>query len=251
MCRVAFLVLGLGLFVVGCKQEEERPHRTEPWPAPRTSAAQQSLGGPVRYRVERGAVEIDLSTRSRQVLGHLSRVEGEVVVDPARLERTRATLRADLLSLSFDSPDDAGPDPGLTRQAFEQLEIGSGLSADRREANRWALVSIDGSETRGSRSSTSGRTVAHGMLTLHRFRVPIELMVRIELSQPETSVGPELRIRTLRDLLVPLEAHALAPLPPTPGTEPEALLELGRDLAPKARISAEITARATHPRSNP
>lgn len=246
----AALIVALA-FVPACERKPKRVLRTEPWPAPivgsagpRPSAA--ALGGRVRYRVERAKVRIELPARRTKPSGALAEVSGSIELDPVHLENTRAHLQADLLSLSFEG-ENGEPDSALVARALTWLELSPDRAADERERERFAALDITAFEPialpSDAEARRSSQVVAHGELTLHRFRVPVSLELQVELGSRDGGVTDTLSIRTRRPLVISLAAHDILPRDSRGNVLTKELATLGRDVGRDARISAELSAR--------
>lgn len=238
------------LTLLACQREPKPVVRTKPWPAPASvQSAPAASTQNTRYQLVSGIASVDVSTRRQPLRGTVSRLEGSIDWDPARPELTRALLRADLLSLSIASRTNPAEDASWTARAFDWLELGAERATEQRELDRWAelrLVSLQphaGNEAR--RVGRPALVTAHGELTLHHFRVPVEL--ELEVDTRNTAKGAELVIRTRRPLLVSLAAHDILPREPSGSVLPGAVSELGKLVARQALVAVEVVARAQPP----
>jgi polyisoprenoid-binding protein YceI len=246
----AALIVALAL-VPACERKPKRVLRTEPWPAPLVASARpgpsaSAPGGRVRYRIERAKVRVELPARRAKPSGALTEVTGSIELDPVRLENTRAHLQADLLSLSLDG-ENGDTDSGLVARALTWLELSSEREADARERERYATLEITAFEPvalpSDAEARRSSQVVAHGELTLHRFRVPVSLELQVELGGRDGGATDTLTIRTRRPLIVSLAAHDILPRDSRGNVLTQELATLGRDVGRDARISAELFAR--------
>lgn len=251
--RARKLLFGLllALAALGCREKPKRVVRTEPWPAPAVSASSASpseAGKPMRYTLVHALVELELPAKRGKPRGKLGRVEGSIDLDPTHLEKSRARLTVDLLSLSLGSGNEE--DSALLARAFDWLEIGSERSSGDRARDRYAILNITSLEPSGPPPEESGkrrsaRVTAHGDLTLHHFRVPVAVELEVEL-RPVEGGGPDmLLIRTRRPLVVSLAAHDILPRDPRGNLLPNQLSTLGTEVGRDARVSAELKARAS------
>ncbi|MGC4091243.1 MAG: hypothetical protein QM756_25875 [Polyangiaceae bacterium] len=227
--------------------------RTEPWQAPvaiSASGAPSALpvvaGKRIRYTLSSARISIELPARKKKPSGTLEHVEGFIELDPAQPENTRATLKADLHSLSLSS-NGREPSPQLLARAFDWLEI-SGSGGEARESNRYAVLDIVGFDpppiSDDARSGRPVSVVARGNLTLHHFRVPVTLELELQLKSATASDPSTLAIRTRRPLVVSLVAHDIMPRDAHGGLVPDGVRSLGTEVGREARVSAELTARA-------
>lgn len=231
-------ILCLCAAAVGCRREEKKPVRTEPWLAAAASLAKDTPRAPARYRVKRGNATVELRVDQRPVRLVFDRVEGEIDVDFRSVDATAGRLRVDLLSLRVDGGA-GGALEGLAERALESLE----LRADTPESDpeRFAeltITALDRGALGGSRRAT---LTAQGDLTLHRFRSPLVFEIEVELAAPDAAVPDTLLVRTRRPLVISLPAHGLGPAqaarsPAHAPTSPAP--RFGKD----ARISAQIEA---------
>lgn len=220
--------------------------RTEPWPAPAVSvSAVTTPGATMKYALASGSVQIELKGKRERLLGSIERLEGELEFDPARLENSRGTVRADLSSSSFSAPGAAsGEDSELTLGALRALELGPDRPSEERERDRWAIVRVIGFEAPKKDERANARTRAavraFAELTLHRFRVPVTLELDVELVPEAGGGAPELRVRTRRPLLVQLSAHDLVARDPAK-SEAAGGSARAREGIREARVSAELS----------
>lgn len=238
MRRALFMAVVLAL---GCKKAEKRPVRTEPWPAPAAVSVKSGpkSSGVVRYALAQGSARVELRNKRTRVEGVLSRIEGQVELDPLNVEKTRAELRADLLSLDFE-------DPSLDAYALRALELDAEVPSEDRERERWAKLRIVGFENREPsdgtrRRSRKTRLSAFAELTLHSFRVPTPIELEVEL---DPAPGGSLQVRTRRPIVVDLDAHDLAPSHrEDPGRARRFERIDGLEGFREARVSAELSFR--------
>jgi len=242
------LGLLLALPALGCREKPKRVVRTEPWLAPAVSASGASAseaGKPVRYTLEHAEVELELPAKRGKPRGKLSRVEGTIDLDPVHLEKSRARLTVDLLSLSLGSGGE--DDPALLARAFDWLELGSERSSGDRARDRYAILNITSLEPTGAPDESgkrrSARVVGHGDLTLHHFRVPVAVELDVELKAGDGGAADSLLIRTRWPLVVLLAAHDILPRDARGTLLPNQLSALGTEVGRDARVNAELRAR--------
>jgi len=241
--RTVAVVLALAC-ASGCERRPKRTLRTEPWPAPAvSSAAPSAVLRALHYVVDGGRVRIELGGKGAKPVATLSAISGDIELDPVRLERSRATLNADLLSLSVTT--EGNEDPSLTARALDWLELGAERPAPERERDRFARIEINAFEGVPADSQALPRrahVVAHGTLTLHHFRVPIELALEVDRNSSDDS---RLMIRTQRPFVVSLASHDI--LSRDARGELAGISEVGTVVGRDARVSAEISARLASP----
>jgi polyisoprenoid-binding protein YceI len=244
--RIVALALLLALPVLGCREKPKRVVRTEPWLAPVVSASGASEAGkPLRYSIDQASVELELPARRGKPRGKLGRVEGSIDFDPVHLDRTRARLTADLLSLTMSSAGE--DDPTLLARAFDWLELGAERAPVDRARDRYAVLNITALEA-GATPEEAGkrraaRVVAHGDLTLHHFRVPVVLELEVELKSAEGAEPATLLIRTRKPLVVSLVAHDILPRDARGALLSNQLSAHENTVGREARVTAELRAR--------
>lgn len=251
--RRSAIVLGLLLALpeLGCREKPKRVVRTEPWLAPPIASASGSSvrvsepGKPLRYAIEHASVELELPAKRGKPRGKLARVEGTIDLDLAHLEKSRARLTADLLSLSLGGGGE--DDPALLARAFDWLELGAERSKAERAGDRYAILNISSLEPASPPEEQAGRrrarVTARGDLTLHHFRVPVAVELDVELQPAEGEGADSLLIRTRRPLVVSLAAHDILPRDARGTLLPSQLTALGTEVGRDARITAELRAR--------
>lgn len=243
--RIVALALLLALPVLGCREKPKRVVRTEPWLAPVVSASGASEAGKaMRYTIDQARVEFELPARRGKPRGKLARVEGTIDFDPVHLERTRARLTADLLSLTMSAGDE--DDPLLLARAFDWLELAAERAPVERARDRYAVLNITaieaGPAAREAVGRRAGRVVAHGDLTLHQFRVPVVLELDVELKLADGGGSAALVIRTRKPLVVSLAAHDILPRDARGALLSTQLSTLGTEVGRDARVTAELRA---------
>jgi polyisoprenoid-binding protein YceI len=238
------------LVLVACERKPKRVVRTEPWPAPLASAGPTPSASPsgasIRYRIERAEIRLELPARRAKPRGAIATVSGTIDLDPAQLEKTRARLEADLLSLSFENQDGEADAARLAR-ALTWLELNPEREADARPAERYAVLEITALER--SEPPIDGvptgraNVTAHAELTLHRFRVPVTLELEVKLEQSDAGSTDILSIRTLRPLVVSLAAHDILPRDARGNVLSDELASAFTEVGREARVSAKLVAR--------
>lgn len=256
-CATA-VVAALAMVLGACHRKEKRVLRTEPWPAPMASASAGFIpveGKSTPYRIESASVNLELPARRKKPQGSLRQIEGTIELDLSHPENSRATLRADLLSLSLGAGERRA-DPTLLARAFDWLELSADHPQAERDRNRYAVLQIDGFDPvtqpdDDSRRSRSAHVLGHGTLTLHHFRVPVSVELDVELKPSDESGPGKLLIRTRRPLVVSLTSHDILPRDARGTVLTAALSELGSEVGKDARISAELVARPAPSTPNP
>jgi polyisoprenoid-binding protein YceI len=253
-----FATLAALFFAVACERKPKRVVRTEPWLAPAVSASSGGLGAlgqPLHYEVTSASVRVELPARKAKPSGKLEAVSGSIELDPVELQRTRAKLRVDLLSLSLGNGKETD-DPALVARAFDWLELSAEHGREERELNRYATLDITAFEPATPNDDrapapSATRVIAHGDLTLHHFRVPVTLELEVQLGGKSGKDSDLLKVRTRRPLVISLTAHDILPRDPRGTVLTNQLTSLGMEVGREARISAELEARVAKPPATP
>lgn len=230
--------------------------RTEPWPAPRiATSAGVPRGEPIEYVLDSGRIDIELKTKKGRITGQLDRLTSTLTFDPVHVERTRGSVRADLLDLELSAGARDEADPSLLARAFRWLEIDASRPEEDRERDRWAEVRVVGfeppSERAGSNRRRASRVSAFAEVTLHRFRVPLTLDLEVELLSDTDAGISRLRARTRRPFVVSLAAHDILPRDATGQVTLSERSGQALDFPREARVSAELTWRPAPDESAP
>ena len=231
----------------------------------------------IRYVIDRANVELRLPARRAALVGKLTEISGEIELSPSAMEDSRATLRADLLSLILSAEPTRDPRPSkrgkaapadgvalsaensnasFVARAFDWLEISAGRAASDREQNRYAELVVraltrPSNEANSERETT--RVTALAELTLHRFRVPISLELDVRWDAEDGSEPRGLTIRTRRAFVIQLAAHDILPRDARGSIQTRELGKDGREPYREVHITAELHAHPapTQPVANP
>lgn len=248
--RRLFPALVVLFLLSACERKAKPVVRTEPWPAPLSSAgpspSERPAGASVRYRVEQAEIRLELPARKAKPRGAIATVSGTIDLNPAELEKTRARLEADLLSLHLENQSGEA-DAALLARAFTWLELDPERDREARRTERYAVLelrALERSESGGDGAQQGRANVtAHAELTLHRFRVPVTLELEVKLDQGDAGVEDTLSIRTLRPLVVSLASHDILPRDTRGNLLSNELASAFNEVGREARISAKLVAR--------
>lgn len=218
----------IGAFLLGlaaCAKKEQKPLRTEPWLAHPSASA--PIGNDAGLKSDRYALDeqsrlrIEMPGTRGSVRGSITRLQGQIQIDPDDLSRTRAQVFADLNSLNFEEPSADGS-PTLLSRARAALELDKADSPFKNasfelsaleQLSALRLESSSGILRNGGTRPL--RAVAVGNLLLHGFRVQERVPVEVELGPPGTAGSAAvLSIRSRAPLVVSLETHAISVISP-------------------------------------
>ncbi|RYZ02760.1 MAG: YceI family protein [Myxococcales bacterium] len=212
---VACLLLG------ACSKPEEKPRRTEPWPAQpsASSSAGTVVAGPKRFRFSPDSkVRFSSSGKKGKVSGRFAISQGALELDPREPKNTHASLDVDLTTLTIETDVPPGLELGGAANVIglQWLELGAEVPAERRESfktARFELTSLEGpspAELAARRRTGFTRVMAVGTLLLHGFRAPVHAELLIAGGGSE-----RLSIRTARPFVVVLGTHDLTARSPS------------------------------------
>lgn len=256
--RLAKLAAAL-LVCQGCAKHEPAPRRTAPWlasAAASASAAPPASNAKRSFRIDAASSRIQFSLPGRKAKpsGSVPVLGGKLELAPSELDSARASVEADLLGISIDPaslPEDAGLTLAPNLLALHWLELGPGVSSEKREQfarARFELSSLEALSAPaldfGSQRPAKVRATAVGSLLLHGFRAPVR--VELVLQPLPTAPGAPLRlsIRTASPLVLSLPPHDIGPRSAegiaAPGEATRAEASLGKN----AKIDVELVAEA-------
>ena len=211
------------LCAAGCAKKEPKPLRTEPWlahPVASTQANTDAALPAIRYAItEPSQVRFELPTKRGPLRGSLARVSGELSFDLADLGRSRAQVRADLGSLSFQTAA-RGDDPALLERARSALELSDAGPAASASFELTAVEDLTPTQLEAAPESDAGapftrkvRATAVGDLLLHGFRVVRRAPLEAEFGYSGDRQAPNtVLIRSRAPFVVSLETHAIRAL---------------------------------------
>jgi len=214
------------LAAAGCRKEESKPLRTEPWlahPSARASTSADAALTLTRYRLsERSVIHFEVPTKRGELSGAVTRVSGELNIDLSDLTRSRGLVRAELDSLNIHSVTGAQPsDAELLERARASLELSPDPHAPATFAS-FELTSVEDAspaqvEPAPERTANTptpfsrrARLTVLGNLLLHGFRVGRRAPLEAEFGFAEDRRVPHsILIRSRAPFVVSLETHAI------------------------------------------
>jgi polyisoprenoid-binding protein YceI len=204
--------LWLALALCACSKPEEKPRRTEPWPAQSSAGSATAVSkAPRRFRFAKDStVRFSVPGKKGKVSGRFAIAQGSLELDPREPKNTRATLDVDLTTLTIDTDVPAGLDLGGAAAAvgLQWLELGAEVPAERREQfklARFELADVEStnvSDASARRRSGVTRVTVVGTLQVHGFRAPVRAELLVAGGGSE-----RLSIRSARSLVLPLSTH--------------------------------------------
>ena len=222
ICALALALVSLA----GCAKKDPRPMRTEPWLAhPSAIVSETDANAPPLLALyalrEPSRVRVEVPGPHGVIRGTVTRITGELRLDPRHLTGSKARVRADLDSLSFESADGQA-DPALAAAARSALELPSASDALRYatfELSALEELSPPESEsasavdaalpfTRRARAMAVGELLLHGFRATRRAALDAQFRFDSDRDLPDTVL-----IRTRTPLVVSLETHAIRTLP--------------------------------------
>jgi hypothetical protein len=243
------------LACAACQRERPKADRTEPWLASASAApsSRAALNAPrrARYTLAKSRVEFELPARRSTPRGRFGTLRGELDIDLADPSRTTGTIDVELDSLELSGASAAESAPELTARALAWLELGRGVSEERRSQGRIAtftLRALEGGaepDRRGGSEPQRLRTsdwTARGDLALHGVRAPVTSGVSVLVSStPDGTARPaELVIRSRRPLVIPLSTHDIRPRDDNGVSLPREVSLLGDSVGREVRVSFEL-----------
>jgi hypothetical protein len=230
--------------LAACRKEEAPKPRTEPWANPAygassvASAAPSSRAGQ-KYSLDPAATRLTFSLPAKggTPRGSLSQTSGTLDFDGANPAASRAELSFDLASITLDPWSEA---PAGSTAALDWLEIGADVASATREQHRRASFSLsklsglgEGLEKPHGKASGSAR----GELSLHGYRVPLEVLIEVERR------GEDLVVRSRKPFGIKLAEHDIVPRGTAGERRSQDLGALGTTVGKEIKVECELTFR--------
>lgn len=250
--RALFAVI-VAVAATGCHRAPKKPDRTAPWPASASpSASSAPLLRRLHYGLQRGDVSFELPARHATPHGKLAHPRGDLDVDLDDLSRTTGNVAFDLRELVM-TRSGTDPDAAYTARALAWLELGAGVSDEKRAPSAAAnfvigsldaghLVSAPNGDRRARRRELESHWTVRGDLSLHGVRAPVTAEVTLSLVPgPDPAAPPvQLVIRSRRPLVVSLNTHDIRPRDERGVPVAKDLDLLGDDVGTEAKVSFEL-----------
>ncbi|MFO0669308.1 MAG: hypothetical protein U0235_06730 [Polyangiaceae bacterium] len=251
------------MLAVGCdKKEDSKPTTTTSpaatsaaaiTPPPAASVAAASANAKSFAVAADGKVSIDMPAPNEHIKASAQKAAGELSIDPTNLAATRGAVKVDLTTLKTFTFGDAGKDAKQTDHALNWLEVGSLVTPEEREKNRFIVFTVLGVEGLGHRSHEGGadqdgaddvRTVSakvKGEVFLHGKKAAREAEVTVTFRGPADK-PTRVDIKTVKPFQVVLADHDVKPRDDVGKIAQKAFNLLGTKVADVAAVSLELSA---------
>lgn len=152
----------------------------------------------VKYKLQTdGKTAIDMPAPNEHIKAETTATDGSFDVDLTNITNTRGTVKADLTTLTTKTFDDPSKNSAQTEHAHNWLEVGTLVTQDVRDANKYivyAIRSIDGASandvTKVAPTKDGGediRTVtltSHGEVLLHGHKANKDATLEVKFHYP-------------------------------------------------------------------
>jgi hypothetical protein len=226
-----FIVGPVLLGVVGCSKSDLSASVTVAESASALASSQAPASAMVvKYKLQTdGKTAIDMPAPNEHIKAATSATDGSLDVDLMNVTNTRGQVKADLTTIVTTTFDDPTKNSAQTEHAHNWLEVGTLVTPEVKEANRWVLFairSIDGASatdiTKVSPTSEGGEEVrivsftAHGEVLLHGHKSNKDATLEAKLHYP-TGAAPDSKptkidISTKSPFHIVLAEHDIKPL---------------------------------------
>jgi len=259
---LAALACAATLAATGCSKKEEDVKL-----APVASSLAESKAPPTsmvaKYAIDpKGKTTIDMPAPKEHIKAETTASGGSLDVDLMNLANTRGEVKIDMSTITTHTFDDPKQDGTQTEHARNWLEVGTLVTPEEREKNRWALYairSIDGlsaadvtkiAPTKDGEGDVRTVTLtAHGEFLLHGRKVDKEAPLEVALHYPSgaaaTSTPSSVVVKTKAPFHITLAEHDVKPRDNFGKLAQGSLSILGTKVANVADVSFEL--RATSP----
>lgn len=228
---VAAVTLAVGVGAIGCDDKKATNV------APAASSLAPSTPAPttnktVKFSIDpKSTTAIDMPAPKEHIKAGTDGASGTLEVDLMNLANTRGEVKADLLTLSTKTFDDAAKDKSQTGHARTWLEVADGeegkLADDVKAGNRWAAYAIRSIDNLSATDLTKVATTkdgadeirtvsatAHGEFLIHGHKVDREADVEVQFRYAPGSAPDKpksLAIRSKKPLRATLAEHEVKP----------------------------------------
>jgi hypothetical protein len=258
---VAFaLSFGGSVALVGCSKSDSSSVAVAETASALASSQAPASAMVAKYKLQTdGKTAIDMPAPNEHIKALTTATDGSLDVDLTNVTNTRGQVKADLTTLTTNTFDDPKKNASQTDHAHNWLEIGSLVTPDVKEANRWvvfAIRSIDGASatdiTKIVPTQDSGediRTVtltAHGEVLLHGHKSNKDVTLDVKFHYPSgaapDSHPTKIEIDTKAPLHIVLSEHDIKPLDNFGKLATASLGLLGTKVANTADITFDLIA---------
>ncbi len=200
MKRAIVAAMTVAVALVACDDKKATTAPVASSLAPSTPAP--TTNKTLKFAIDpRSATTIDMPAPKEHIKAVTEGAMGTIEVDPMNLANTRGEIKADMLSLTTKTFDDAAKDKSQTTHARTWLEVADGeegkLDDSVKNANRWAVYAIRSIENLSATDlikiaptkagADEVRTVTattHGELLLHGHKVDRDADVEVAFHYP-------------------------------------------------------------------
>lgn len=199
-----------------------------------------------------GKVSIDMPAPNEHIKASAKKTGGEISIDPTNLAATRGSVKVDLTTLKTFTFNDSGKDTKQTEHALNWLEVGTLVTPEEKEKNRFIVFTIKSVEglnatdltkvTAGADGARVVTATAKGEVLLHGKTSQREAQLSVTFKGPAdkpTSVD----IKTTKPLKVVLADHDVKPRDNLGKLAQASFNLLGTKVANEADISLELSAK--------
>lgn len=242
-----FLVLLTTSFLFAACRKEERPKpRTEPWENPAFGASSLAsasaaplpfAGRPYAVDPSSTRVTFSLPAKGGTPRGSLSGASGTLDYNAANPAASRAELSFDLATIVLDAWSES---PAGSAAALDWLELGAEVPSTTRERHlraTFVLSKLSGFEEDVSKANAKAVGSARGELSLHGFRVPLEVSIEVERR------GDALLVRSRKPVSIKLSEHDIVPRGPAGERRSQDLDLLGTTVGREIKVDCEFAFR--------
>jgi hypothetical protein len=253
------MVVGSVLALAACGKKEADPTPTAAASALAPSTAASSAMA-FKYAVDpKGKTSIDMPAPKEHIKAGTTASGGSLEVDLKNVANTRGEVKVDLTTLKTSTFGDEKKDSSQSEHAQNWLEVGSLVTADMKEKNRWVVFAIRSIEAPSAADVTKiaavkegdldVRTVtltAKGEFLLHGHKtdktVPLEAKFQWAAGAAPDAKPTAIVVKTKEPLHITLAEHDVKPRDNFGKLAEGALGLLGTKVANVADVSFEIRA---------
>jgi hypothetical protein len=254
------LILGGSVAIAGCSKSDSSSVAVAETASALASSQAPASAMVVKYKLQTdGKTAIDMPAPNEHIKAETSATDGSLDVDLANVTNTRGQVKADLTTIVTTTFDDTKKNASQTDHAHNWLEVGSLVTPEVKEANRWvvfAIRSIDGASatdvTKVAPTTVSGedvRTVtltAHGEVLLHGHKSNKDVTLEVKFHYPAgaapDSHPTKIELATKTPLHIVLAEHDIKPLDNFGKLATASLGLLGTKVANTADVTFTFTA---------
>lgn len=253
-------IFGASVAVAACSKSESSSVAVAETASALASSQAPASAMVVKYKLQTdGKTAIDMPAPNEHIKAATSVTDGALDVDLMNITNTRGEVKADLTTIVTTTFDDPSKNSAQTEHAHNWLEIGSLVTPEVKDANRWvvfAIRAIDGASatdiTKVVPTKDGGddvRTVtltAHGEVLLHGHKSNKDVTLEVKLHYPSgaapDSHPTKIELATKTPLHIVLAEHDIKPLDNFGKLATASLGLLGTKVANTADVTFDFTA---------